>query len=223
MPVRKGTCINFGPCPKADGHAVIEIQEGEEFICPFPGCRKPLQPLMTPRRGPKPGVIIAGCLGALIVVIGVAIWHPLRHSVSGAPSGHPSGSSLSKANAPDPCAETDWANAEAKYVLSTDCKGHGIADYDKRRASIESANRTEDSTNVKTDGARRHYLTPVPPPPGPDWPKASCEQVKDAWQGEDSRLNTPKCEGSGLSPAACAHIQRCLGLHLNTGPGSPPE
>jgi phosphate transport system substrate-binding protein len=45
MPIRRGKCINFGNCPKADAREIIEVREGGEFICPDPHCGKPLQPL----------------------------------------------------------------------------------------------------------------------------------------------------------------------------------
>ena len=34
LTVRKGRCINFGNCPKADSKEVIEINLGDDFVCP---------------------------------------------------------------------------------------------------------------------------------------------------------------------------------------------
>ncbi|MDR3338983.1 MAG: Ig-like domain-containing protein [Candidatus Symbiothrix sp.] len=34
LTARKGQCINYGNCPKADSHEVIEVNLGDDFICP---------------------------------------------------------------------------------------------------------------------------------------------------------------------------------------------
>ena len=38
LTVRKGKCINFGNCKKADAKEIIEVNLGDDFICPEPDC-----------------------------------------------------------------------------------------------------------------------------------------------------------------------------------------
>ena len=244
MPVRKGKCINFGLCPKADSREIITVNDGEEFSCPFPDCRKPLQPLTTPPPpAPSPWLVIGSIIAILAIIVTVLLRHPWHKSVSVEPSGPPPvAAPPPEAKVPDLCIQTDWAKADANAFLSIDCKGRGIAAYDKRVAYIASLKATN-WTNVKSNDPRlrdcaglhacedRARIHPPPPPtckPGEescisrDWSKASCEEVKEAWQGEDPRLSTPTC--GGLSKSSCSHIQRCLGLHpLNVGPGNSPD
>jgi tetratricopeptide (TPR) repeat protein len=66
MPMRQGKCINFGLCPKADSREVIEVKEDDEFACPGPNCRKPLQPIKTPPPPPPKWRWILG--GSLVVL-----------------------------------------------------------------------------------------------------------------------------------------------------------
>ena len=48
MEKRKGKCINFGLCDKAENREVIEVAADQEFVCSDPACGKPLQPLAGP-------------------------------------------------------------------------------------------------------------------------------------------------------------------------------
>jgi hypothetical protein len=67
LTVKKGQCINFGNCPKANAREVIEVNLGDDFICPE--CEGGLMEII-----PKPGfppvlkwvLIIVGVLAALV-------------------------------------------------------------------------------------------------------------------------------------------------------------
>ena len=238
MPARKGKCINFGLCPKADSREVITVNDGEEFSCPFPDCRKPLQPLAIPPPAPRsPRLIIGGILAILAIIVTGLFWYPWRKPVPPMPDIVQKVIPLpSKTTSPNPCTQIDWENANANDVLSNNCKGRGIIAYDRRMAYIESLREMKNWASVKSADPRLHDCAGVhaceeraqeirnPPPPRPpfDWARASCEEVKATWGGEESQLSTPTC--GGLSQAACSHIQRCLGLHPpSVGPGKSPE
>ena len=55
--VRKGKCINFGNCAKADNHEIIELSFTEDFVCPE--CNSDLQEIKTKKRGLFPAKTIA--------------------------------------------------------------------------------------------------------------------------------------------------------------------
>lgn len=72
MAARKGKCIQFGGCSKADNKELIDVPAGEEFACRE--CGKPLQEVDPGGGGVsrKKVVALVGTLAA--VVAGVATW-----------------------------------------------------------------------------------------------------------------------------------------------------
>lgn len=57
--IQEGRCMNFGECEKANAKEIIEVNIGEEFICPT--CQKPL--LKVQKKSNKlPILIIAGVI-----------------------------------------------------------------------------------------------------------------------------------------------------------------
>jgi hypothetical protein len=63
LTVKKGQCINFGNCPKADSKEVIEVKLGDDFICPE--CGGTLVELPPQKNHLKLILIIAGAVLAL--------------------------------------------------------------------------------------------------------------------------------------------------------------
>jgi len=68
LTVRKGQCINFGNCPKADAKEVIEVNMGDEFICPE--CDGGLIEIQPKRSGFPPAVKWALIIAGIIVALG---------------------------------------------------------------------------------------------------------------------------------------------------------
>jgi len=69
LTVRKGQCINYGNCSKADSHEVIEVNLGDDFICPE--CDGTLIDLPPTRKFPWWIVIVAV---AVLVIGGLVLW-----------------------------------------------------------------------------------------------------------------------------------------------------
>ncbi|GHT72451.1 hypothetical protein AGMMS50262_01160 [Bacteroidia bacterium] len=66
LTVKKYQCINFGNCAKADAKEVIEVNSGDEPVCPEPGCESRLIEI-PPKKFPlKLVLIIAG----IVIVLG---------------------------------------------------------------------------------------------------------------------------------------------------------
>jgi phosphate transport system substrate-binding protein len=77
MPMRRGRCINFGLCNRADSREIIEVPEGGEPVCPE--CQKALQ-LEKAGAGPAAGgrsLKLAGIVVA-VVVVATGAWFLLR-------------------------------------------------------------------------------------------------------------------------------------------------
>jgi tetratricopeptide (TPR) repeat protein len=71
MPARKGKCIQFGGCSKADNKELIDVPPGEEFACSE--CGKPLQEVDQGGGGSRKKVLaLVGTLAA--VVAGALTW-----------------------------------------------------------------------------------------------------------------------------------------------------
>jgi hypothetical protein len=68
MAVRRGKCIQFGVCSRADNKEVIEVEPGQEFLCPDP-CGKPLQEIADRVDGRRNALILGV---ALLVIVGCA-------------------------------------------------------------------------------------------------------------------------------------------------------
>ncbi len=71
MPVRRGKCINFGNCDKADSRAIIEVPEGAEFVCPDPDCGKALDPSVPNPNGRGWVKVAMAALAGVIIVGGI--------------------------------------------------------------------------------------------------------------------------------------------------------
>jgi hypothetical protein len=67
--VRKGQCVNFRHCSKADSHEVIEVNLGDDFICPNPECEGSLIDL--PQKRKFPWWIVIVIVGVLAIGAGV--------------------------------------------------------------------------------------------------------------------------------------------------------
>jgi hypothetical protein len=69
--VKRGQCVNYGNCPKANSKEIIEINIGDDFKCPNPNCgcdlvEVPIKPL-------SPWIIYA-IVAVLILGGGAAYW-----------------------------------------------------------------------------------------------------------------------------------------------------
>jgi hypothetical protein len=88
--IRKGKCVNLGGCDNALSGEIIEVQEGDEFVCPNKDCGRPLQPLGTSKTtSPYVKAISIGAAGVLIVgSLAWALWptasHPQTHIATNA-------------------------------------------------------------------------------------------------------------------------------------------
>ncbi len=72
MAARKGKCIQFGGCSKADNREIIEAQAGEEFVCKE--CGKPLQEIEEGAgAGGRRKLLFVGA-AAILLVAGGAVW-----------------------------------------------------------------------------------------------------------------------------------------------------
>ena len=72
MPTTKYRCTNFATCNKALEREEIEIQDGEDPICPEKDCGSRLEPVRIPgRRFPK---WVFAVSAAVLVVIGLFVW-----------------------------------------------------------------------------------------------------------------------------------------------------
>jgi hypothetical protein len=69
LTVKKGQCINFGNCKKADGREVIEVNLGDDFICP--GCEEGLIEVRQKEGFPLKWILTGA--GVLIVLAGAFI------------------------------------------------------------------------------------------------------------------------------------------------------
>ncbi len=67
LSVRKGKCINFGNCKIADAKEIVEVNLGDEFVCPECGGM-----LVEERSKPKWNWLVIG--GGIILVIGIITW-----------------------------------------------------------------------------------------------------------------------------------------------------
>jgi phosphate transport system substrate-binding protein len=79
MPTRRGKCVNFGLCNRADSREVIQVPEGGEPLCPE--CEKPLQMDKGGGRGPGPKIPLPLIVIAAVVLgLGGLAWFILsRH------------------------------------------------------------------------------------------------------------------------------------------------
>lgn len=54
--IKKGKCLNFGNCPKADRNEIIELDVTEDFICPE--CNSDLQEMVQRKKSKLPWIIL---------------------------------------------------------------------------------------------------------------------------------------------------------------------
>jgi hypothetical protein len=70
LAVKKGQCINFGNCKNADTKKVLEIQLGNDFVCP--DCRSHLVEI---KEKPFPWIFVILAVGIVgIALIGFGLW-----------------------------------------------------------------------------------------------------------------------------------------------------
>jgi len=77
MPAKKYTCTNFANCDAALSKQVIEIEEGEEVVCPSCSGAKTLVPQGAGAGkggGPPKGVWIAAGVLVVVMVLGWMLW-----------------------------------------------------------------------------------------------------------------------------------------------------
>src|SRR5215472_8508858 len=76
MPAKSGICTNIGNCTTADARKRVELEPGQEFICPE--CAKPL--LVAPDKSPtKTGIFVAMAAGATILgALSIFMVHQVR-------------------------------------------------------------------------------------------------------------------------------------------------
>jgi uncharacterized paraquat-inducible protein A len=75
MATTKYRCTDYGGCDKALQHEVIEIEVGEEALCPE--CKNKLQLLIPPSRSGLTRWIYAA-VATVLLALGVSLW--LVHS-----------------------------------------------------------------------------------------------------------------------------------------------
>jgi len=68
--IRKGICINFGNCSKADSHEIQEISLDNEFICQNEDCEQPLDVYVEPTFPWKKILITTG----IVAVLGICVY-----------------------------------------------------------------------------------------------------------------------------------------------------
>ena len=69
---RKGNCLNFNNCSKADRKEIIEVGITEDFICPE--CESELIDIPAKKSGSKKGLVIIGAVVLLALVGGGAFF-----------------------------------------------------------------------------------------------------------------------------------------------------
>jgi len=69
---RKGNCLNFNNCSKADRKEIIEVGITEDFICPE--CESELIDIPAKKSGGKKGLVIIGAVVILALVGGGAFF-----------------------------------------------------------------------------------------------------------------------------------------------------
>jgi phosphate transport system substrate-binding protein len=76
MPVKSGICTNIGNCTTADARKRVELEPGQEFICPE--CAKPL--LVAPDKSPtKAGIFVGMAAGATVLgALAIFMIHQVR-------------------------------------------------------------------------------------------------------------------------------------------------
>ncbi len=127
-------CLNFASCDKALRHEVIEIEDGEEPVCPEPGCQSKLVPLKRKTTPGTPKWIIPAMI--LFCVAGLAIWlltkspkpkqtPPTAFNKVTSPANPPP---LSPATGPpQSCADTDLAaSLKDRFAKDDDLKVYDI-------------------------------------------------------------------------------------------------
>ena len=72
MATRYGKCSNIGNCDNADNKKVIEIFDGQDFICPEPECQQELIETFIKKKVITLNKILL--FGSLIIVLGGIIW-----------------------------------------------------------------------------------------------------------------------------------------------------
>jgi osmotically-inducible protein OsmY len=72
MAVTQYKCTNFAECDKALGREVIEIEDGEEAICPEPECGAKLEPIKKQSVGGRSKLLLPAV--ALLCLIGLVVW-----------------------------------------------------------------------------------------------------------------------------------------------------
>lgn len=73
MPMRKGKCIQFGLCPRADSKDAVQVEAGQDFVCPE--CAKPLQEAAPGRGGRVPLGVVAGAIAAVVLSAAGGYWY----------------------------------------------------------------------------------------------------------------------------------------------------
>jgi hypothetical protein len=77
MAAKKYTCTNFANCDAALSKQVIEIEDGEEVVCPSCTETKTLVPEGAGKRktgGPPKRALIAAAMLVALVVLGWILW-----------------------------------------------------------------------------------------------------------------------------------------------------
>ncbi|PTN08173.1 hypothetical protein [Mangrovibacterium marinum] len=69
---RKGNCLNFSNCSKADRKEIIEVGVTEDFICPE--CESELIDIPAKKSGGKKGLVIIGAAAILALIGGGAFF-----------------------------------------------------------------------------------------------------------------------------------------------------
>jgi DNA-directed RNA polymerase subunit RPC12/RpoP len=72
MPAQEYKCTNFAGCDKALTKEVIEIEQGQDLVCP--GCnQETLEPLKGPDNGRKVPLRLMAIAGAVVAVL-LLVW-----------------------------------------------------------------------------------------------------------------------------------------------------
>jgi hypothetical protein len=77
---RRGKCINFGNCPKADRDEIIELDFTEDFVCPE--CNDELEERASTSGGGLSKGLIMGIVAAVVVLGGIAAYFLLSSGVA---------------------------------------------------------------------------------------------------------------------------------------------
>jgi tetratricopeptide (TPR) repeat protein len=78
MAVRKGKCIQFGVCPRADSKEVVEVEAGQDFLCPDP-CGKPLQEISDQVDGRRKVLVLGAAVFVIIAFAVGGYWFVKNH------------------------------------------------------------------------------------------------------------------------------------------------